>query len=142
MGATSLPAQLPDSIARRVDSVFIAFDKPTSPGCALGIYTAGDIAYTRGYGSANLEHGIPITPRTMFDLGSTSKQFTAMSVRLLAQEGKLSLDDDVRRWIPELPAYSEAGDDPSPAASHERVTRLSDVDVAAGSQLRRCDHRG
>jgi CubicO group peptidase (beta-lactamase class C family) len=107
VGATSLAAQLPDSIARQVDSVFIAFDKPTSPGCALGIYNAGDIAYTRGYGSANLEHGIPITPRTMFDLGSTSKQFTAMSVRLLAQDGKLSLDDDVRRWIPELPAYAK-----------------------------------
>jgi len=103
--ATSLPAQLADSIARRVDSVFIAFDKPTSPGCALGIYNAGEIAYTRGYGSANLEHGIAITPRTVFDLGSTSKQFTAMSVTLLEQDGKLSLDDDVRRWIPELPVY-------------------------------------
>ena len=103
--ATSLPAQLPDSIARRVDSVFAAFGKPTSPGCALGIYNAGEIAYTRGYGSANLEHGIAITPRTVFDLGSTSKQFTAMSVTLLEQDGKLSLDDDVRRWIPELPAY-------------------------------------
>jgi CubicO group peptidase (beta-lactamase class C family) len=105
--ATSLPAQLPDSIARRVDSVFIAFDKPTSPGCALGIYNGGEIAYTRGYGSANLEHGIPITPRTVFDLGSTSKQFTAMSVTLLEQDGKLSLDDDVRRWVPELPAYKK-----------------------------------
>ena len=99
------PAQLPDSLVRRVDSVFVALDKPTSPGCALGIYNAGDIAYTRGYGSANLEHGIPNTPRTVFDLGSTSKQFTAMSVALLEQDGKLSLDDDVRRWIPELTAY-------------------------------------
>jgi CubicO group peptidase (beta-lactamase class C family) len=104
---TSLPAQLPDSITRRVDSVFVALDKPTSPGCALGIYNAGEIAYTRGYGSANLEHGIAITPRTVFDLGSTSKQFTAMSVTLLEQDGKLSLDDDVRRWIPELPAYAK-----------------------------------
>lgn len=106
-GAASLPAQLPDSIAGHVDSVFIAFDKPTSPGCALGIYNAGEVAYMRGYGSANLEHGIPITPRTVFDLGSTSKQFTGMSVRLLAQDGRLSLDDEVRRWIPELPAYSK-----------------------------------
>ena len=83
-----LPAQLPDSLARRVDSVFVALDKPTSPGCALGIYNAGEIVYTRGYGSANLEHGIPNTPRTVFDLGSTSKQFTAMSVTLLEQDGK------------------------------------------------------
>jgi CubicO group peptidase (beta-lactamase class C family) len=102
-----LAGQLPDSIARRVDTVFVAFDKPTSPGCALGIYTAGEVTYTRGYGSANLEHRIPITPRTVFDLGSTSKQFTAMSVTLLEQEGKLSLDDDVRRWIPEVPAYAK-----------------------------------
>ena len=107
LGAMSLPAQLPDSISRRVDSVFMAFDKPTSPGCALGIYDAGEIAYARGYGSANLEHAIPITPRTVFDLGSTSKQFTAMSVTLLEQDGKLSLDDDVRRWIPELRAYAK-----------------------------------
>jgi CubicO group peptidase (beta-lactamase class C family) len=103
--ATALPGQIPDSIARRVDSIFIAFDKPTSPGCALGVYNAGEILYARGYGSANLEHGVPITPRTVFDLGSTSKQFTAMSVTLLEQEGKLSLDDEVRRWIPELPPY-------------------------------------
>lgn len=105
--ATPLAAQLPDSVARRVDSVFIAFDKPTSPGCALGIYNAGDIVYARGYGMADLEHGVAITPRSVFDLGSTSKQFTAMSVALLEQDGKLSLDDDVRRWIPELPAYSK-----------------------------------
>ena len=102
-----VPAQLPDSLARRVDSVFVALDTPTSPGCALGIYNAGAIAYTRGYGSANLEHGIPNTPRTVFDLGSTSKQFTAMSVALLEQDGKLSLDDEVRRWIPELTAYAK-----------------------------------
>lgn len=117
--ATSLPAQLPDSIARRVDSVFIALDKPTSPGCALGIYNAGEIAYARGYGSANLEHGILITPRTVFDLGSTSKQFTAMSVTLLEQEGKLSLDDDVRRWIPELPAH------PTPVTIRQLVHHTS-----------------
>jgi CubicO group peptidase (beta-lactamase class C family) len=107
LSAMPLPAQLPDSIARRVDSVFVALDKRTSPGCALGIYTAGQIVYTRGYGSANLEHDIPITPRTVFDLGSTSKQFTAMSLMLLQRDGKLSLDDEVRQWIPELPAYQK-----------------------------------
>src|SRR5688572_8856841 len=98
---------LPVDVARRVDSVFVALDKPTSPGCALGIYNAGQVAYTRGYGMANLEHGVPITPQTVFDLGSTSKQFTAMSVLLLEEERKLSLDDDVRKWIPELPRYAK-----------------------------------
>src|SRR5918999_244982 len=107
LSAMPLPAQLLDSIARRVNSVFVALDKRTSPGCALGIYNAGQIVYTRGYGSANLEHDIPITPRTVFDLGSTSKQFTAMSLMLLQRDGKLSLDDEVRQWIPELPAYQK-----------------------------------
>ena len=105
--AGAQPSSLPDSVARRVDSVFVAFDKATSPGCALGIYNAGQVAYTRGYGMANLEHGVPITAQTVFDLGSTSKQFTAMSVLLLEQERRLSLDDDVRKWIPELPRYAK-----------------------------------
>ncbi len=96
---------LPDTTARRVDSVFVAYDKPGSPGCALGVYENDALSYARGYGNANLEHAIPITPATVFDIGSTSKQFTAMSIALLAREGKLSLDDDIRKWIPEMPAY-------------------------------------
>ena len=58
---------LPDSIARRVDSVFVAYDKPGSPGCALGVYRNDTISYTRGYGMANLEHAVSITPKTVFD---------------------------------------------------------------------------
>ncbi|HEX6057989.1 MAG TPA: serine hydrolase domain-containing protein [Gemmatimonadaceae bacterium] len=91
--------------AARVDAVFARFDRADTPGCALGVYRDGAVAYARGYGAANLEHGIMIGPRTVFDIGSTSKQVTAMSVALLAKDGVLSLDDDVRRWIPELPAY-------------------------------------
>ena len=108
-GAASLPAQsapaLSDTLTRRIDQLFADYDRESSPGCALGVYANDGIAYARGYGMANLEHGVPISPRTVFDLGSTSKQFTAMSVVMLAQEGKLSLDDPVRRWIPELPEY-------------------------------------
>ena len=99
--------ELPDSVARRVDSVFARYDRTSSPGCALGIYRDGRIVYTRGYGMANLEHAIAITPRTVFDIGSTSKQFTATAIALLAQDGKLSLDDDVRKHIPELPQYQK-----------------------------------
>lgn len=69
------------------------------------MYRDGAIAYARGYGLADLERRVPITPKSVFDLGSTSKQVTATSIILLAQEGKLSLDDDVRRWVPELPVY-------------------------------------
>lgn len=95
----------PASEARRVDSVFAAVDKTTSPGCALAIYRNGEIVYSRGYGMANLEHGIAISPRSVFDIGSTSKQFAAAAIVLLAQDGKLSIDDEVRKHIPELPVY-------------------------------------
>lgn len=91
--------------AAEVDKVFADLDRPDSPGCALAVIREGAVVYQRGYGMANLEHGVLIIPRTVFDIGSTSKQFTAMSVALLAQQGKLSLDDDVRRWVPELPRY-------------------------------------
>lgn len=95
-----------DSNTARVDSIFRAFDRTDAPGCALGIFQDGRIRYARGYGMANLEHGIPITPRTVMDVGSVSKQFTATALLLLAQEGKLSLDDPVRRHFPEMPPYA------------------------------------
>jgi CubicO group peptidase (beta-lactamase class C family) len=96
---------LAEDTRHRIDSVFADVDRTTSPGCALGIYRDGEIAYARGYGMANLEHGIAITPRSVFDIGSTSKQFTATSIVLLAQDGKLSIDDDIRKYIPEIPQY-------------------------------------
>jgi CubicO group peptidase (beta-lactamase class C family) len=96
---------LPAGARQRVDAVFAAYDKTDSPGCALAIYRDGEIVYERGYGMASLEHGVAITPQTVFDIGSTSKQFTAFSILLLERQGKLSLDDDVRRFVPELPTY-------------------------------------
>jgi CubicO group peptidase (beta-lactamase class C family) len=88
-----------------IDRVFADLDRPDSPGCALAVVREGKVAYERGYGLANLEHHVAITPHTVFDIGSTSKQFTAAAIHLLAAEGRLSLDDDVRRWVTELPAY-------------------------------------
>lgn len=103
---TPLHAQpLSDADLRRIDSVFVALDRTNSPGCALGIYRDGQLAYTRGYGMANLEHGIAISPRTVFDIGSTSKQFAAASILQLQADGKLKVDDDVRTYLPELPQY-------------------------------------
>ena len=98
-------AQAGDS---RYDRIFQSWDSARTPGCALGITRDGQLQYARGYGSANLELAAAITPRTVFDIGSVSKQFTAMSIVLLAQQGKLSLDDDVHRFIPELPGYGSA----------------------------------
>ncbi|MGH9750406.1 MAG: serine hydrolase domain-containing protein, partial [Candidatus Polarisedimenticolia bacterium] len=88
-----------------VDAVFAPFDRTGSPGCALGVVRDGRLIQARGYGMANLEHGVPITPTTVFDIGSTSKQFAAASIVLLALDGKLSLDDDIRRHLPGIPAY-------------------------------------
>jgi CubicO group peptidase (beta-lactamase class C family) len=90
---------------RRIDSVFTQYDRSDGPGCALGVFRGGHIAYARGYGMADLERGVAITPATLFDIGSTSKQFAAASIALLVEEGKLSFSDDVRKYIPELPDY-------------------------------------
>lgn len=95
------------STAARIDRIFAQWDRSDSPGCALGVFRDGRIVYARGYGMANLELGVALSPQSVLDIGSTSKQFTAMSVVLLAQQGKLSLDDDVRKHIPELPAYEK-----------------------------------
>jgi len=88
-----------------IDSVFAQYTKAGSPGCAVGVYQNGAIAFSKGYGMADLERDVPITPATLFDLGSTSKQFAAASVILLANEGKLALTDDVRKYVPEVPDY-------------------------------------
>ena len=93
------------SLTDKVDKVFAQWDKPDSPGCALGVIRNGEFVYKRGYGMANLEYNIPITPTSIFEIQSTSKQFTAMSILLLARQGKLSLDDDIRKYLPELPQY-------------------------------------
>ena len=90
---------------RAIDAIFKAHDTPRSPGCALGVMQGGTLAYARGYGMADLERRAPITPTTAFDIGSTSKQFTAASLALLVEDGKLSFNDDVRKYIPELPDY-------------------------------------
>lgn len=89
----------------RVDAIFAELAKPGSPGCALAVVKDGRIAYEKGYGLASVEHGVAITPKTVFDIGSTSKQITAASILLLVQNGKLSLDDDVHKFVPELPDY-------------------------------------
>jgi CubicO group peptidase (beta-lactamase class C family) len=103
-GNLTAQSAVPDSVARRIDSVFTKFGAD-SPGCALGLYRDGRIVYHRGYGSADLERRVPLSPASVFDIGSTSKQFTAMSILLLQRDGKLSLNDDVRSYIPELPDY-------------------------------------
>jgi len=98
---------LAPDVAKQVDAVFKKWDRADSPGCALGVYRGGQIIYKRGYGMEDLNEDVHITPGTVFHVASMSKQFTAASVVLLAQQGKLSLDDDVRKYIPELPDFGQ-----------------------------------
>lgn len=90
--------------AADVDRIFARWTSAT-PGCAVGVSVGGVPVLTRAYGMADLEHDVPNTPETIFEAGSVSKQFTAASVLLLARDGKLSLDDPIRKYIPELPDY-------------------------------------
>lgn len=87
----------------RVDAIFATLVAPDAPGCAVGVRQGGAVVHRAGYGLADLEHRVPITPSSVFYTGSLSKQFTAASVVLAARDGKLDLDVPARRWLPELP---------------------------------------
>ncbi len=99
------PALFADALTDKVNGLFSAWDTRESPGCVLGVIRDGKLIHQRGYGMANLEHNIPLSPQTVFDVGSMSKQFTAMSVLLLASRGRLSLEDGIRKYVPEIPEY-------------------------------------
>jgi CubicO group peptidase (beta-lactamase class C family) len=102
---TSVPfAAATQSQEARVDEVFARWT-PQTPGCAVGVGLDGKAVLTKAYGMADLEHAVPNTADTIFEAGSVSKQFTAAAVLVLAEEGKLSLDDPVRKYVPELPDY-------------------------------------
>ncbi len=97
--------QIPDSLSKKVDAIFAEYDKTNSPGCALAILKDGKIIYKRGYGMANMEYNIAITPTSIFHIASISKQFTAAAIVRLSLEGKLSLNDDIRKYMPEVPDF-------------------------------------
>lgn len=103
MAAIAASAQ--EKPVRAVDEVFADLSQPGSPGCALAVARDGKIIYEQGYGLANIEEGVAISPQTVFDIGSTSKQFTAASILLLEKQGKLSVNDDIRKYLPEIPDY-------------------------------------
>jgi CubicO group peptidase (beta-lactamase class C family) len=101
----SAAAGAQDKKSAAVDEVFADVAKPGSPGCALAVGRGGKIIYEKGYGLANIEENVSITPQSIFDIGSTSKQFTAASILLLEKQGKLSINDDIRKYLPEIPDY-------------------------------------
>ncbi len=97
-------AQTNDEASRKVDSLFASYNSQT-PGAAVAIVKDGKVIFKKGYGMADLDHNIPISPQTVFNIASVSKQFTAFAIYLLENDGKLSFDDDIRKFIPEMPGY-------------------------------------
>lgn len=91
-----------ESIGKQIDQLFSNYNAAT-PGVAVAVVNDGKIVFKKGYGTANLEYDLPITPTTVFQIASVSKQFTAFSIYLLEKQGKISLEDDVRKYLPEVP---------------------------------------
>lgn len=89
----------------QIDEAFMAWDDPNIPGMAVGVVSKGKMIFSKGYGSANLEHNIPISPASIFDIASVSKQFAGIAIAMLIKEGKLSEDDDIKKYLPDLPDY-------------------------------------
>jgi len=105
LGLLLRPASTAENYQERVDKIFAAYAKAGSPGCALGVIQDGNFVYRKGYGMGSIELDVPLSPQSVFYMGSVSKQFTAAGVLLVAEQGILSLDDNVRKYIPELPDY-------------------------------------
>jgi CubicO group peptidase (beta-lactamase class C family) len=105
LGILIQSAAAADVAPEKVDQIFAGYNKAGSPGCSLGVIRNGDFVYRKAYGLGSLELGVPLTSESAFYMGSVSKQFTAAAVVLAAEQGFLSLDDDVRKYIPELPNY-------------------------------------
>ena len=97
-------AQLSSDVSAKIDAVFARFDRKT-PGCGVGLARDGKPLFIKGYGAANLEYGIANSDSTVFESGSVAKQFTAAAIVLLAHDGKLSLDDDIHKYLPEVPSF-------------------------------------
>jgi CubicO group peptidase (beta-lactamase class C family) len=105
---TNIAAQpLPDSTIKKIDHLFAKWNSSGSPGCTVGIVRNDSLIFSKGYGMANLEYGIPNEPQTLYHMASVSKQFTAFSIIILARQGKLNLDDDVHKWLPWFPDLKE-----------------------------------
>lgn len=101
----SLAQAPPPDRAASVDEIFKEFTVPGSPGCAVAVYQDGKTVLSRAYGMANLDHDVRLTPSSIFHVASVSKQFTAAAILLLAQDDKLTMDDDIRKHVPELPDF-------------------------------------
>lgn len=100
--ACTKPASQPDAESQGVDALFADVAPQRQPGCSAGVIHRGEFVHRAGYGAASLDYGVPLSAHSVFRIGSVSKQFTAMALLLLQEEGKLSLDDDVHKYLPQL----------------------------------------
>ena len=103
--STNLVAQ--NTFSFQLDSLFKLDNLAGSPGCAAAVIKDGSVVFKKGYGMANLEYDIPITPSTIFDIASVSKQFTGLAISMLSQQGKIALNDDARKYLPDLPNFGK-----------------------------------
>ncbi len=94
-----------NKVFSKIDKLFSNWDNSNTPGGVVGIFQNGELLFSKGYGLADLEHDIPITPSTVFYLASSGKQFTAFCVLLLEEQGRLNLDDQVQKYLPDFPTY-------------------------------------
>lgn len=107
LGGNAFYGQTSDNaIDKQIDDLFSGYNQ-TTPGISVAVVKDGKIIFKKGYGAANLEYDTPITPKTVFQIASVSKQFTAFSIYLLEKQGKLSLEDDVRKYISEVPDFGK-----------------------------------
>lgn len=105
--ASSASAQLPGDLEKQLDALFEAKAGADSPGVVAGIVKDGRLVYSKGFGLGSLEQSAPLGPQSVIDIGSVTKHFTSTAILLLEDEGKLSLDDEVRKWIPTLPDFGK-----------------------------------
>ena len=143
---SSSAPELPRHMTARsssTDAVFEKFAHGVQPGCAVGVIQSGELVHAAGYGFADIERGVRIDADTVFNIASTSKQFTAFALLLLARDGRLALDDCVRKFVPELPPLRRCRDAAPAHAPHRRSQKLCRAPIAGGPHVRRThDARG
>ena len=105
LAATAASAQPARSPEGQIAALFAPWNRPGTPGAVVGVIRDGKVLFTKRYGMADIERGVPMSPSAEFFIGSMSKQFTAFAIHLLAKDGKLSLDDDVHRYLPDVPDF-------------------------------------
>lgn len=103
----AITAQITEVQIQKIDSLFLDWNQPNHPGGAVGVTKNGKTVFSKAFGLASLEYLVPNAPGTIFNTGSVSKQFTAMGIVVLAQQGRLSVDDDIRKHLPELPHFGQ-----------------------------------